>query len=288
MTESIHRLCLSDRGNTMEIDGVRLNYHHAGDGRKAIIFLHGNSCAKEVFHEQFDHYLHKSITAIAIDLPGHGKSGNAPHPERQYTIPGYARIVRKFLHALNINNFIIVGWSLGGNIALELIGQMAGMDDALKAALIMGAPPVAPGVEDFVKAYLPEASTSIAAKNNPSHGEITAFVKSVYGSLNPIPEQFFQTALRTDGRARAIMASHWLGGEGGYDQRETVSNWDKPICVVHGLDDPFISLEYLQNITWGWLWRDRIIEMPNCGHAPFIENPKTFNGILDDLISEVF
>jgi len=273
---------------SVNIDGIELSYRRDGHASKAVIFLHGNSSTKEVFQAQFKHYHNKELTLIAVDLPGHGKSGNAPNPELHYTIPGYARIISKFLETLNINDFIIVGWSLGGNIAVELVGQTNGGGCSPKAILIMGAPPLGPGPENFEKAYLPIISDMIISKNDATKDELEIFTKAIYGTLSPIPEQFFEAAYRTDGRAREIMEAHWLGSKDGYDQLETVLNWTKSICVVHGIDDPFVSLDYLKNTKWGSLWDGKIIEIPDCGHAPFIENSIKFNAILDNFISDIF
>lgn len=273
---------------SMEIDGVSLNYWIAGSGPQTIVFLHGNSCAKEVFYKQFAHLATKDFTLIAIDLPGHGGSSDAPKPESQYTIPGYALIIERCLEALNVNDYIFVGWSLGGNIALEIAGnELVGNKSSMAAMLIMGAPPVGPGADNFEKAYLPATFETAATSDDAGDDEMTVFANSVYGELGEIPELFMEAALHTDARARETMMTHWVSGENGHDQLTTAANWDKPICIAHGQKEPFVSLNFLENTKWKNLWGDKVHLLNNGGHAPFVEDSMSFNALLDLFISDV-
>ena len=283
LRKTVDQLRLSGRTASVEIDGVTLDYWIMGTGSQTMVFLHGNSCAKEVFYRQFEYFSDADLTLIAIDLPGHGGSGDAIDPEVQYTIPGYAKIVSHALEALNLRNYLLVGWSLGGNIALE----MAGNGDPISAMLLMGAPPVGPGPDNFEKAYLPSIIEAAGANDEAREDEVIAFAKSIYALLDPIPKHFLDTALRTDGRAREIMMSHWLSSKNGHDQIKTAENWDKPICVVHGQEEPFVSLSYLQGVAWRNLWDGRVQLLPQGAHAPFVESPDRFNALLDRFISDV-
>ena len=209
------------------------------------------------------------FSLLAIDLPGHGGSENAPTPEQNYTIPGYAQLIDKAIKRLGIGDYILVGWSLGGNIALELAGcDHAQANPKLKAIMIFGAPPVGPGMDNIMEAFLPATFEHAVGQADASADEIKAWVKVVYGTLDPIPPQFLKCTLRTDGIAREIMFTHWASGESGYKQIETVVSWQKPICVLHGSQDAFASLDYLKLAPWNNLWRDKIWEMPECGPRP--------------------
>lgn len=268
----------------LAVDGITIRYWHAGAGDKTLVFVHGNSAAKEVFFEQFSYFADRGWSLIAIDLPGHGRSDNAFEPQRQYTIPGYAEIANELLEQLNVRDYVLVGWSLGGNIALE----MAGRDFSLRGMLIMGAPPVGPGADNFDKAYLPTTFDSAASKGDSSDDEMTVFAKSIYSELDTIPEHFLKSARLTDGLARETMVSHWLSGSNGCDQRTTANNWTKPICVVQGSQEPFVSLPYLNEIAWKHLWQDKVHILDHSAHAPFLENPQAFNALLESFATSVY
>lgn len=274
---------LRKKGNieSVTIDGMRIEYWQVGTGANAVVFIHGNSSCKEVFHEQLNLLDDKNdnYSYISVDLPGHGNSDNALNPQEHYTIPGYAKLVGELMSKLGMNSYNVVGWSLGGNIAMEMVGQ----DLPLKSMLIMGAPPIGPGIENVEKAFLP-SSLEATGKADLSDEELNEFTHAIYGTLKPIPKALYLTAKRTDGQAREIMIGHWMSGGPGHKQTQTVSSWSHPIAVVHGETEPFISLDYLQQTQWNNLWNDKIYVLNSVGHAPFVENPEAFNEILTDFI----
>jgi pimeloyl-ACP methyl ester carboxylesterase len=273
-------------GNAGEllVDGVNIAYWRAGAGEKSLVFVHGNSACKEVFHQQVKSFADSGYSVLAIDLPGHGASSNAVNPEAQYTIPGYALLIKRVLDRLGIHRPIIVGWSLGGHIALEMAGR--GYD--LAGVLIVGTPPAGPGLTDMAEAFLPSPVASVTMREDAPDKEVRAYAENLYGVLDPIADVFINAALRTEGRARRIMGENWGGGEEGCHQRTVAAGWRQPICVVHGADDPFISYQYLQEVEWRNLWRDEIIVFEDCGHAAFIEHPDRFNSVLKKFIADEF
>jgi pimeloyl-ACP methyl ester carboxylesterase len=270
--------------DTLSVDGVALRYWRYGDGPRTVVLIHGNSACKEVFASQFAAFADLGLTLYAFDLPGHGASSDSPSPQQHYTIPGYARLLRRAFETLSITRPLVVGWSLGGHIALE----MAGGGLLLAGILITGTPPIGPGADDFTAAFTAMSAAGVTTRAEASDADIRAYVKNLYGTLDPIPDLFFSAARRTDGQARAIMAAHWMAGREGYHQPTVVAQWSRPLCVVHGLDDPFISYDYLKQVQWGQLWTGQIIEMPGIGHAPFLENSTMFNAVLADFLGETY
>lgn len=268
---------------TISIDGVDMSYWRQGDGSDTVVFIHGNSFCKEAFYQQFEYFKDSGMSLIAIDLPGHGGSANAAVPEKQYTIPGYAQIVNHLLDAIGVSNPIIVGWSLGGNIALE----MAGQGQSLKGLFINGAPPVGPGDENVWSAYIPTEGFQAAGQKEASKEQLEDFVKECCGLMGDIPDLFYTAVTRADGVARETMVGHWLGGTDGHDQVQTVSNWSNPICVVQGISETMVSLDYLKNVPWKNLWKNTVLELEESSHAPFLENPQAYNSLLEEFIKDL-
>lgn len=267
----------------IKCDGMRISYDFIGQTGPTLVFLHGNSGCKAVFERQFAKFTDSRFSLLAIDLPGHGDSDDAAVPQRSYTIPGYACLIEGVLQELGIREFILVGWSLGGNIALE----MAGAGSAANGMMIFGAPPVGPGMDNLDKAYLPATFETAIGDSGATKAQIEAYIQAIYGTLDPVPEAFRKCAHRTDGRAREIMVNHWMSGASGHNQQDTVSRWDNPICVVHGQHDPFVNRTYLDDLSWRNLWRETVFTLPGCGHAPFIEDPDAFNALLEDFANDI-
>src|SRR5439155_1404790 len=96
-------------------DGIRIHVVEAGEGR-ALILLHGLTAT----HFSWEHTIPAFADrwrVIAPDLPGHGRSEK---PDAPYTIDFYAGVIRSLARALDVDEALVVGNSLGGQIAVEL------------------------------------------------------------------------------------------------------------------------------------------------------------------------
>lgn len=60
---------------------------------------------------------------VAVDLPGFGDSQPVVEPDTVLGIQGSARMVVKAVEALGLEDAVVVGWSLGGHVALEVLLQ---------------------------------------------------------------------------------------------------------------------------------------------------------------------
>ena len=93
---------------------IKLHYTEQGQGQP-LILLHGNGEDSSYFVHQIAHFS-KSYRVIAIDTRGHGQS---PRGEKPFAIKQFAEDLKDFLDTRNIAKAIILGFSDGGNIALE-------------------------------------------------------------------------------------------------------------------------------------------------------------------------
>lgn len=267
------------------VNGLEIEYWRHQRGPDTIVFIHGNSAGKEVFHSQFDALAEQDYSLLAIDLPGHGGSTNSRSPQADYNFPAFALVIKRLLSALKIESPLLVGWSLGGHVVIEMAGR--GFD--LAGAMIFGAPPVGPGLgEDFERAFLKSEAMAVTLKEAPSARELKLYVRGLYGSLAAPPDAFLRLAERMDGAVRSCMGAHWATGDEGCHQKTVAAGWEKPLCVLHGERDVFVSGDYLRDVAWRNLWGGEIIRIPGVGHAPFVEAPEHFNEILSHFASDVF
>ncbi|HEX8546065.1 MAG TPA: alpha/beta hydrolase [Cytophagaceae bacterium] len=94
---------------------AKLNFKMEGNG-PAVVFLHG-FCESLNIWDDFFADLSKGFNAIAIDLPGFGKS---PLPSSSISIEEYAHQVHQCLLEQGITSYNLVGHSLGGYVGLAL------------------------------------------------------------------------------------------------------------------------------------------------------------------------
>ena len=84
-------------------------------GQPSVIFIHGGGLDHTVWVLQSRYYANHGFNALAVDLPGHGRSGGTP-PE---SIEAYADWVARCVEALEIEQACVVGHSMGSLVALE-------------------------------------------------------------------------------------------------------------------------------------------------------------------------
>ena len=83
--------------------------------KPGIIFIHGVANDHSVWQLQSRYFAHHGFNALAIDLPGHGRSGGAPRG----SIGECADWLAAFLDAAGMSDATLVGHSMGGLIAVE-------------------------------------------------------------------------------------------------------------------------------------------------------------------------
>lgn len=93
---------------------IRLHAVHRGSG-DVLILLHGNGDSSEYFFHQIDFFARR-FHVIAVDTRGHGKS---PRGKAPFTISQFADDLNCFMEDNGIESADILGFSDGGNIALE-------------------------------------------------------------------------------------------------------------------------------------------------------------------------
>jgi pimeloyl-ACP methyl ester carboxylesterase len=253
-----------------------------GSGDSAVIFIHGNSASKEIFAAQLQSPLGNHHRLIAIDLPGHGDSEDARDPQRTYTVAGYADVVREILGRLEIGSYIVVGWSLGGHIAIEL----AAAEPRPLGIVITGTPPFAKSLESIGEAFRPTSLMELTGKLVFTDEEALAYARATTTLEVDTSDPRYRATRRTDGRARARMIE--AVGQGlGVDQRRTVEEVAIPLAIINGQEDAFLNHAYFDKPRYANLWRGAVQRIAGCGHAPFFEKPELYNHLLESFCADL-
>lgn len=264
----------------LEVGGVQIAYLDSGGDGAPVLFIHGNSTTADTFRPQFESELADRFRLVALDLPGHGDSGRVPVTE--YGVPRYARRVAALATTLGVDNAVLVGWSLGGHIALESTGLLP----AAKGFVIYGTPPLhqPPNVED---AFLPDPAFAAGMTGSLTEEMAAAYARSFLGDEadSEIEAAFTRQILSTDPNARTGLAMN--AGTPYRDQVDIVRNMDRPLAVLHGADERLVSIAYLQRLAMPTLWRGEVQVIAHAGHAPHVEQPAAFNALLADFVEDV-
>lgn len=262
----------------------RLAWTQSRTDGPAILMIHGNSSGKAVFAGQFESAALSAYRLVAFDLPGHGDSADAAGPARSYTFAGYAEAARAVAEGLGLQRPVLFGWSLGGHVALEMVG--AGFDAT--GVMISGTPPVKADLECLMQGFnIDPAAENLTGKRDFTEADALAYAthtSSVNGVLDPA---FLALCRRTDGRARETMFGSVVQGMA-LDEREIVATMTMPLAIVNGDSDPFIQAGYFDTLAYASLWEKGVVRLPGAGHAPFLQSPAGFDRLLAEFADLAF
>jgi pimeloyl-ACP methyl ester carboxylesterase len=242
-----------------------------------VLLIHGNSTCRGVFQYQMQSKLAEKYRLIAIDLPGHGESSDAPDFMVTYTMSGLAGAVVELLEKIEINELVIFGWSLGGHIGIALLPRLP----QLKGLMITGTPPIPR--DGFAQGFKGSPQTGSASRQEMTIADAEAFTKHILKRTEPF---LLEAVIRADGRFRKrVFEAAREGRE--VDQRVTVTESTIPLAVVNGGDDPIVNLDYFDTVPYGNLWQGKCQRLEGLGHAPFWEAPAVFNPVLESFLKDV-
>jgi 2-succinyl-6-hydroxy-2,4-cyclohexadiene-1-carboxylate synthase len=256
----------------LAINGIKLNVEVEGEG-PPLVLLHGFTGSGASWHkvaqELAPHY-----TVITIDALGHGKSSIPLDPIR-YSMPYVASDFVAVLDALNINQALLLGYSMGGRMALH-IATVA--PQRLRGLILESA---SPGLRTNSERAARVQSDEQLAQLLETQG-LENFVHyweqlPLFESQQRLPVATRQTQHHQRLQNNPIGLANSLRGAGTGRQEPL---WDKlktltiPTLLIAGqLDTKYFELaqEMLDLIPTSTLvgWKD-------CGHTVHLENSHTF------------
>lgn len=256
----------------------RIVVEDTGGPGTPLLLIHGNSSCRQVFACQMRSALAREHRLISFDLPGHGQSDDARDPERTYALPGLADSVAELLACLDVNEVIVLGWSLGGHIAIQMLSRFQGV----AGLIITGTPPIRRGA--FADGFLTSPAAGLPGRSQLSDAQVDEFARMMFGE--PVPPFLRQAIRRADGRFREQLFAASLAG-GGVDQHRSVEASQIPIAVINGEDDPIVRLDYLDSVAFGNLWDGRRHRLPGAGHAAFWRSTDRFNNLVQRFLDDI-
>ncbi len=96
-------------------DGVEISFSNTGTGEPAILLVHGWTNNKTIWDQQVP-VLAKKYQVIAVDLAGHGESGN---DRKEWKMSSFGEDIAAVVKILKLKKVILVGFSMGGPAILE-------------------------------------------------------------------------------------------------------------------------------------------------------------------------
>lgn len=125
-----------DRGYKITIMGSQVYYEHfkprKTTGTLSFVLIHGFMASTFSFRKMIP-ILAKDYEVFALDLVGFGKSEK--NHQFEYSYLSYAKLAVEFIKKMELRNAIVVGHSMGGQIALHAARQSP---EWVKALILVG------------------------------------------------------------------------------------------------------------------------------------------------------
>src|SRR3954452_19158356 len=107
---------------SFSLDGQRLAYTVHGSSPRLTILLHGLLFSQYMHEARAKALAERGHRVVTLDLLGHGES-DRPTDKWRYSMPAYGRQVVALLDHLGEREAVVMGTSLGANVALEAVAQ---------------------------------------------------------------------------------------------------------------------------------------------------------------------
>lgn len=95
-------------------ENIEIAYVEEGKGETTLFFIHGLGSYLPAWKKNIE-VLRQNYHCVALDLPGYGKSGKNTDP---ISLAFYADIISEMIQKLKLKQVVLVGHSMGGQIAM--------------------------------------------------------------------------------------------------------------------------------------------------------------------------
>ena len=244
-----------------EVWGHKIRYLEEGMSDKAIILIHGLGGSAERWLKVIP-YLSTKYRVIAPDMIGFGYSDK---PSEDYTMDFFSKFLSAFINNVGLKSAILVGTSLGGQIA----AHCASTNKAIEKIVL-----VAPS--GAMKSPTPAIDAYMMAALYPNHTSAReAFeMMSRSGTVDEFTVSDFVKRMSTPNAKLAFISS--VLGIKNSNIEETLKKIMVPTLVVWGKHDRVIPIQHADRFVSSI--NDCVfLELDECGHLPHVEIPDRFS-----------
>lgn len=247
------------------VDGLRLHWSAAGQGRKTVVFVHGWTCDSTSWSSQVM-ALSRTFRVVTLDLPGHGRS-QSPKDGR-FSMDLFARAVESVRRAVGASRIVLVGHSMG----TPVIRQYAREYPRRVAGLVL--------VDGLVS--IPPGAVAQQADEMRGQGGLKARENMIRGMFTP------DTPAPLQKQITAMMLRPPAATAAGAMAATISANWSDdvmamPVLGIYADRSQLANREYMKKI----FPELEYVEIPGTGHFLMMEKPKEFNRLLSAFLDKL-
>lgn len=227
-------------------------------GRPPVVFLHGLSSNHTTWLNAMRALQENKYGSLALEIRGHGLSDKTKKREL-YKFPVFTRDLNSVLERENIKNFVLVGYSFGGSIAIDYAAKYP---EKLAGLILISASHVNPLEYKKIKFLTPAAYwflqllaflllwQSRKEYYYYRHGKSQGYWHSVWVGLSTMP----------------LSVNFWMLSEiGRLNLKNALQRIKVPTLIIRAQNDPFVSRAEANDMAHA-ISQSRIITSRNPSH----------------------
>ncbi|MBW4055546.1 MAG: alpha/beta fold hydrolase [Proteobacteria bacterium] len=256
-------------------NGESLWYEDGGAGCP-VVLVHGWCMSSAVWKYQFGD-LSSSVRLLAPDLRGHGRSRGI---SGNLNFDGFAKDLADLFEYLNLSEVVLLGWSMGAQIALQSYAQLSGR---LAGMVLASATPCFTAAEDFPYGLAGKEAAGMRLKvqrnaQRALDGFFTRLFTEEELAENAAASEIRQILLSIP-PPETVAVLEALEALAQADMRPLLASIAIPTLIMNGGQDLIClpqASDYLKAHIPG---AEQVVFSP-CGHAPFLTQSHQFNAEL--------
>jgi non-heme chloroperoxidase len=227
----------------LKIEGAASLYYEDHGAGKPVVLIHGYPLSGSSWEKQLPALLGAGYRVITYDRRGFGRSSQ---PATGYDYDTFAADLHRLLDYLELREFALVGFSMGGGEIARYCGKY-GSAGVTRAVIISGIPPYLIRTPDNPDGLDPAVFEGIQNEVRTDRYVFFAeFFKSFYNTDLLLGRRVSERAIQASWGVAAgasAMASLACVPAWHEDFREDLVRLDVPTLVIHGDDDRIVPFE---------------------------------------------
>ncbi|VVE39121.1 alpha/beta hydrolase [Pandoraea eparura] len=251
----------------------------AGDGPLTLVLLHGIGGNRHVWPAQFEAFVAAGYRVAAWDMPGYGESAMPAEP----TMAALAERLRTMLDALGPARFVLVGHSMGGMVAQELMARGAPFTRDIAALVLCGTSPAFGKPDgDFQREFVRQRTAPLDAGKT-----LREMAEAIVPGMLGEPVEFSEPAATARASAQALAVDAMgaltpaayraaLQALVGFEQRAALARLAVPVLLIAGEHDANAPAKVMARMAEA-IPHARYVCLPGAGHLMNLTHPADFN-----------
>lgn len=252
------------------VTGMQVHLRDEGprDDAAPIVLLHGTSASLHTW-DGWTQALASQRRVIRFDLPAFGLTG--PSPQNDYSIDAYVKFVMAVMDGLGVQQFVLAGNSLGGQIAWAAAWAYPARVQQLVLVDAGGYPFHPESVPIGFRVAATPVLRNLMEYTLP-RGLVQSSVHNVYGNparVTPeLVDRYYDLTLRSGNRAALMyrVAQHMPG------DISRIKTLKLPVLILWGAQDRLIPLADGQAFARD-IAGSKLVVFEDLGHVPHEEDP---------------